>query len=66
MSVIWNWEVIRSSEVRNVLKTMLDSIRAIDNVRYIVGDRSREGPLWELRLYSKHNCKSHKVGEACN
>ena len=30
---------------------MLDSIRAIDIVRYIVGVRSWEGPLWEVPLY---------------
>ena len=33
-------------------KTMLDSIRAIDLVRYIVGIRSWEGPLWEVPLYN--------------
>ena len=36
---------------------MLDSIRAIDIVRYIVGVRSWEGPLWEVPLYNIVLCK---------
>ena len=30
---------------------MVNSIRAIAVVRYIVGGRSWEGPLWEVPLY---------------
>ena len=37
---------------------MVNSIRAIAVVRYIVGGRSWEGPLWEVPLYfeSEFNC----------
>ena len=32
---------------------MLDSIRAMDIVRYIVGVRSWEGPLWKDPMYNQ-------------
>ena len=41
LSVIVNWEVVHSSEVRKLCtKTMVNSIRAMAFVRYIVGGRS--------------------------